>query len=136
MAYLLSRNSRIEEDLIDQLFNSSEKRLARLLLLLRHVAAVLNTNHQARLARVELARLVCKAEHRFDCTFPIIVSCCRSRFQVVYQTPQGPGRIRKALAVGHGCIYGSEKVAELRNCLRRRKAALHARYRERPSPVD
>lgn len=34
MEYLLSRNSRIEEDLIDQLFNSSEKRLARLLLLL------------------------------------------------------------------------------------------------------
>jgi CRP/FNR family transcriptional regulator, cyclic AMP receptor protein len=34
MAYLLSRNGRIEEDLIDQLFNSSEKRLARLLLLL------------------------------------------------------------------------------------------------------
>jgi CRP/FNR family cyclic AMP-dependent transcriptional regulator len=34
MAYLLSRNSRIEEDLIDQLFNSSEKRLARLLLIL------------------------------------------------------------------------------------------------------
>jgi CRP-like cAMP-binding protein len=30
MAYLLTRNSRIEEDLIDQLFNSSEKRLARL----------------------------------------------------------------------------------------------------------
>jgi CRP/FNR family cyclic AMP-dependent transcriptional regulator len=34
MAYLLTRNSRIEEDLIDQLFNSSEKRLARILLLL------------------------------------------------------------------------------------------------------
>ena len=34
MAYLLARNSRIEEDLIDQLFNSSERRLARLLLLL------------------------------------------------------------------------------------------------------
>ena len=34
--YLLSRNSRIEEDLVDQLFNSSEKRLARLLLLLAH----------------------------------------------------------------------------------------------------
>jgi CRP/FNR family transcriptional regulator, cyclic AMP receptor protein len=32
MAYLLTRNSRIEEDLIDQLFNSSERRLARLLL--------------------------------------------------------------------------------------------------------
>jgi CRP/FNR family transcriptional regulator, cyclic AMP receptor protein len=36
MMYLLTRNSRIEEDLIDQLFNSSEKRLARLLLLLAH----------------------------------------------------------------------------------------------------
>jgi len=34
MAYLLTRNSRIEEDLIDQLFNSSERRLARTLLLL------------------------------------------------------------------------------------------------------
>jgi CRP/FNR family transcriptional regulator, cyclic AMP receptor protein len=34
IAYLLARNIRIEEDLVDQLFNSSEKRLARLLLLL------------------------------------------------------------------------------------------------------
>jgi CRP/FNR family transcriptional regulator, cyclic AMP receptor protein len=32
--YLLSRNIRIEEDLVDQLFNSSEKRLARVLLLM------------------------------------------------------------------------------------------------------
>jgi CRP/FNR family transcriptional regulator, cyclic AMP receptor protein len=34
VAYLLTRNIRYEEDLVDQLFNSSEKRLARLLLLL------------------------------------------------------------------------------------------------------
>lgn len=34
MSYILSRNIRIEEDLVDQLFNSSEKRLARTLLLL------------------------------------------------------------------------------------------------------
>jgi CRP/FNR family cyclic AMP-dependent transcriptional regulator len=34
VSYMLSRNIRIEEDLIDQLFNSSEKRLARALLLL------------------------------------------------------------------------------------------------------
>jgi CRP/FNR family transcriptional regulator, cyclic AMP receptor protein len=34
VAYMLSRNIRIEEDLVDQLFNSSEKRLARTLLLL------------------------------------------------------------------------------------------------------
>jgi CRP/FNR family cyclic AMP-dependent transcriptional regulator len=34
IAYILARNIRIEEDLVDQLFNSSEKRLARILLLL------------------------------------------------------------------------------------------------------
>jgi len=34
MSYLLARNARVEEDLVDQLFNSSEKRLARLLLLM------------------------------------------------------------------------------------------------------
>jgi CRP-like cAMP-binding protein len=34
IAYMLSRNIRIEEDLVDQLFNSTEKRLARTLLLL------------------------------------------------------------------------------------------------------
>jgi len=34
MKHLLMRNSRVEEDLVDQLFNSSEKRLARTLLLL------------------------------------------------------------------------------------------------------
>jgi CRP/FNR family cyclic AMP-dependent transcriptional regulator len=36
VAYLLKRAIRYEEDLVDQLFNSSEKRLARILLLLAH----------------------------------------------------------------------------------------------------
>jgi CRP-like cAMP-binding protein len=36
LGYLLSRNIRIQEDLVDQLFNSSEKRLARVLLLMAH----------------------------------------------------------------------------------------------------
>jgi len=36
VTYLLARNIRYEEDLVDQLFNSSEKRLARVLLLLAH----------------------------------------------------------------------------------------------------
>ena len=36
VSYLLRRNIRYEEDLVDQLFNSSEKRLARILLLLAH----------------------------------------------------------------------------------------------------
>ena len=34
MSFLLARNARVQEDLVDQLFNSSEKRLARALLLL------------------------------------------------------------------------------------------------------
>lgn len=34
LSYLLARNARVEEDLVDQLFNSSEKRLARVLLLM------------------------------------------------------------------------------------------------------
>ena len=34
VAYMLARNARVEEDLVDQLFNSSEKRLARVLLLM------------------------------------------------------------------------------------------------------
>jgi CRP/FNR family cyclic AMP-dependent transcriptional regulator len=37
MAYILARNARVEEDLVDQLFNSSEKRLARILLLMANV---------------------------------------------------------------------------------------------------
>ncbi len=36
MAHLLSRNNRIQEDLVDQLLNSAEKRLARVLLLMAH----------------------------------------------------------------------------------------------------
>jgi CRP/FNR family transcriptional regulator, cyclic AMP receptor protein len=39
IAYMLARNIRVEEDLIDQLFNSSEKRLARTLLLLARYGA-------------------------------------------------------------------------------------------------
>ena len=38
MSHLLARNVRVEADLVDQLFNSSEKRLARLLLLARKVS--------------------------------------------------------------------------------------------------
>jgi len=39
IAYMLARNARVQQDLIDQLFNSSEKRLARTLLLLAHYGA-------------------------------------------------------------------------------------------------
>lgn len=58
MTHLLSRNIKIEKDLVDQLFNSSEKRLARLLLLMAHfgkeskVEAVIPEISQASLAEM------------------------------------------------------------------------------------
>ena len=58
VAYLLARNIRYEEDLCDQLFNSSEKRLARILLLLAHFGEegaqdnVVTTISQATLAEI------------------------------------------------------------------------------------
>jgi CRP-like cAMP-binding protein len=48
--YLLSRNVRFEEDLVDQLFNSSEKRLARVLLLLAHFGK--DGNHETVLPKI------------------------------------------------------------------------------------
>ena len=44
MAFLLERNSQIEADLVDQLFNSSEKRLARLLIMLAQVGSEARMN--------------------------------------------------------------------------------------------
>lgn len=58
MAHLLARNARVEEDLVDQLFNSSEKRLARALLLMAHFgqednpAPLIATVSQATLAEM------------------------------------------------------------------------------------
>lgn len=43
--YMLSHSLRVEEDLVDHLFNSSEKRLARILLLLAHVGKDANYEH-------------------------------------------------------------------------------------------
>jgi len=59
LSYLLKRNLRYEEDLLDQLFNSSEKRLARILLLLSHCD---NDEHTVvavpRLSQETLAQMV------------------------------------------------------------------------------
>src|SRR3990172_2155389 len=63
MAFLLSRNVQIEADLVDQLFNSSEKRLARVLLLLAHFGkdgkmepVIPNVNQETLAARVGTTR--------------------------------------------------------------------------------
>jgi CRP-like cAMP-binding protein len=59
IAYLLNRNTRIEEDLIDQLFNSSEKRLARLLLLLANFGEESNTQPiDVRVSQATLAEMI------------------------------------------------------------------------------
>ncbi len=55
ISYMLSRNIRIQEDLVDQLFNSSEKRLARILLLLAHFGR--EGKHEAVIAKMSQATL-------------------------------------------------------------------------------
>jgi CRP/FNR family cyclic AMP-dependent transcriptional regulator len=59
LAHMLTRNIRIEEDLIDQLFNSSEKRLARTLLLLaRYGKEDRSQRHLPKLSQETLAEMV------------------------------------------------------------------------------
>ena len=56
--YLLSRNIRMEEDLVDQLFNSSEKRLARTLLLLARYGNANPTRTVPRISQETLAEMI------------------------------------------------------------------------------
>lgn len=58
MSYILSRNIRIEEDLIDQLFNSSEKRLARTLLLLARYGSEAEPQKVPKVSQEMLAEMV------------------------------------------------------------------------------
>jgi CRP/FNR family transcriptional regulator, cyclic AMP receptor protein len=56
VAHLLKRNLRYEEDLVDQLFNSSEKRLARILLLLAHFGK--DGRHEVAIPKISQETLV------------------------------------------------------------------------------
>jgi CRP-like cAMP-binding protein len=58
IAHMLERNIRIEEDLVDQLFNSSEKRLARTLLLLARYGDVAAPRVLPKLSQETLAEMV------------------------------------------------------------------------------
>ena len=59
LSYVLTRNSRVEADLVDQLFNSSEKRLARLLLLMANVGKDFKPEPiTARISQETLAEMV------------------------------------------------------------------------------
>jgi CRP-like cAMP-binding protein len=58
LAHMLARNIRIESDLVDQLFNSSEKRLARTLLLLARYGQTNHTRELPRISQETLAEMV------------------------------------------------------------------------------
>ena len=58
LAHVLSRNVRIEADLVDQLFNSSEKRLARVLLLLANYGTEAEQKRIPRISQETLAAIV------------------------------------------------------------------------------
>ena len=65
MTYLLARNARVEEDLVDQLFNSSEKRLARLLLLMANFGKEGRPETViAKISQETLAEMVCTTRSR------------------------------------------------------------------------
>jgi CRP/FNR family transcriptional regulator, cyclic AMP receptor protein len=100
-AYLLSRNSRIEEDLIDQLFNSSEKRLARVLLLLAHFGKegkaepVIPRISQETLAEMGYVRNtgLCPIRHK-----PVYAACqiMSTRVQTIVENPMSFNDLRHA----------------------------------------
>jgi CRP/FNR family transcriptional regulator, cyclic AMP receptor protein len=65
MSYLLARNARVEEDLVDQLFNSSEKRLARLLLLMANFGK--EANPEPVIAKISQETLAEMVGHQVAC---------------------------------------------------------------------
>jgi CRP/FNR family transcriptional regulator, cyclic AMP receptor protein len=66
LSHMLARNIRIEEDLIDQLFNSSEKRLARALLLLARYGSDDQPLHMPKLSQETLAEMVGTTRSRIN----------------------------------------------------------------------
>jgi CRP/FNR family cyclic AMP-dependent transcriptional regulator len=86
-AHLLSRNVRIEEDLVDQLFNPSEQRLARLLLLLAHTGDASTPETPIHgLSQESLAEMIGATRSR--------VSHFMNRFRRMGFVDYEPGRIR------------------------------------------
>jgi CRP/FNR family transcriptional regulator, cyclic AMP receptor protein len=84
IAHMLSRNIRIEEDLIDQLFNSSEKRIARALLLLAHYGKQIAPDRVLpRISQTALAEMVGTTRSR--------VSVFLTKFKRLGFIEDGPG---------------------------------------------
>lgn len=66
ISYMLSRNLRIEADLVDQLFNSTEKRLARTLLLLARYGQATPDRKMPRISQEVLAEMVGTSRSRVN----------------------------------------------------------------------
>jgi len=88
MAYVLARNIRIEEDLIDQLFNSSEKRLARALLLLAGFDEHQLPRHELPIISRTLLAEMCELDRA---TVDRLMNSFRKRGFLERQTPQNGG---------------------------------------------
>jgi CRP/FNR family transcriptional regulator, cyclic AMP receptor protein len=63
MSYILARNARVEEDLVDQLFNSSEKRLARVLLLMANFGKEAKPEPIIAVSQETLAEMIGSTRH-------------------------------------------------------------------------
>lgn len=66
VAYLFSRIIRIEEDLVDQFFNFSERRLARVLLLFRQIIKQSKPEHPLKVSQATLAEMVATTRARIS----------------------------------------------------------------------
>ena len=89
MSYLLARNARVEEDLVDQLFNSSEKRLARLLLLMANFGKEGRPEPViAKVSQETLAEMIGTTRSRVSCFHEQISQTGLHRIQRTLGSPQ------------------------------------------------
>ena len=90
ISFLISRQIRMEEDLIDQLFNSSEKRLARVLLLLSNFGIAGPETMVPKISQETLAEMVGTTRSR--------VSCFMNKFRKLGYLEYGHGlRVHRSL---------------------------------------
>jgi len=113
IAYMLARNIRIEEDVVDQLFNSSDKRLARALLKLAHCGAPGKTHRVLpRISQETLAEMVGTTRSR--------VNLFMNRFRKLgYIEYSGGLRVNDSLVT---VILRDQRVTRAGRCVRSSRA--------------
>ena len=114
VAYLLGRNIRYEEDLVDQLFNSSEKRLARVLLMLAHFGKEAVPEPVVPKIRQETLAEIVPSENLFNSDQTIPPACANKMTMGIRQCLGCGGELVMAFRpseIGR-LIPGTEKVAK------------------------